>query len=263
MATKEQLAAEMDALVKEGWNVLVREVKTQEAKKSPQPKQKKAKAEEGEKPFYLANEYQAWYSKALPVVRQLLPDRYAEFQEQYKVVQRKEISFVTYGIADYLIGLQVTRGYEKVVDGFSAFTSKMQHQLSILRSASDRLKSAVADIEGVLQSALFNSELQAAWDLHKKKHLRAAGAVAGVTLEAHLASVCSNHIISFRKANPTIADYNEALKADGVVDTPVWRHIQHLGDVRNMCVHSKDREPTAEEVEDLIRGVERLTGTLF
>ena len=33
----------------------------------------------------LVFQYQTWYTRALPAVRQLLPDRYTEFQEQYKI----------------------------------------------------------------------------------------------------------------------------------------------------------------------------------
>ena len=263
MATKEQLTQEVKDLVKEGWRILQLEIEAQDADSRSKKTEKKSKSEESDEPFNLHSEYQAWYSKTLPVVRQLLPDRYAEFHEQYRTERRREVNSSTYGISDYLIGLTVTRGHQEVVNRFANFANKMQIQLNILASASDRLASAVSDIEGVLQSALLGSELKSAWDLHNKKHLRAAGALAGVTLEAHLASVCDNHQIDFRKKNPTIADYNEALKADGVIDTPVWRHVQHLADVRNICVHSKDREPTVEEVEDLIRGVERLSGTLF
>jgi len=53
------------------------------------------------------------------------------------------------------------------------------------------------------------------------------------------------------------------LKNGSVIDTPMWRFIQHLGDIRNLCDHNKDRDPTKEEVEDLISGVQKVIKTLF
>ena len=62
---------------------------------------------------------------------------------------------------------------------------------------------------------------------------------------------------------PTISDFNDALKDNGTLDTPTWRQIQRLGDIRNLCSHSKEREPTKDEVSELIAGVEKFTKTLF
>ena len=93
--------------------------------------------------------------------------------------------------------------------------------------------------------------------------LRAAGAVAGVVLEKHLAQVCDNHNVSVRKQQPTIGDLNDLLKKSEVMDVPIWRSLQRLGDLRNLCDHNKQREPTEAEVAELIDGVDKTTKTLF
>ncbi len=211
--------------------------------------------------------YQAWYSKSLPVIRQLLPERYREFQDQYKLEKRKDndIDFLTYTISDYLIGLTITRGYDnkEVVNRFAAFSSKFQHQLAIFQSATGRIDSLLADIEGVLQSGMFRHELEVADDLLSKNHVRAAGALAGVSLETHLGRVCSNHKLSLNKKSPTISDLNEALKTANILDVPTWRLIQRLGDIRNFCVHRKEREPTADEVNDLLSGTRKILASVY
>lgn len=138
----------------------------------------------------------------------------------------------------------------------------MEIQLTILESCESLIDSKLADIEGILQYELFENELHAAKDLLKKKYNRAAGALAGVTLEIHLAKVCDNHEIKFRKKKPTISNFNEELKNNSIIDMPTWRLIQRLGDIRNMSVHSKEREPTKDEIEDLIRGCEKLISEL-
>ena len=91
-----------------------------------------------------------------------------------------------------------------------------QHQLAILGSAKDRVDYILADIQGVLQSTLFNNELDAATDLLKKGHLRAAGALAGVTLESHLLRISANHTVKVSKKNPTISHFNDDLKNNGI-----------------------------------------------
>ena len=75
--------------------------------------------------------------------------------------------------------------------------------------------------------------------------------------------VCANHNLKFRKKNPTINDFNESLKSDGTIDVPVWRNIQRLGDLRNLCDHPKDRDPTKDEIEELISGTEKYTHSLY
>lgn len=190
----------------------------------------KKKAKEGDtaKALPAIISYQSWYSRSLPVVKQLIPERYQEFQEQYKLEKRKgkEISFLTYTISDYisdyLIGLRITRGWEKeeVVNPLSAFTSKFQHQIAILMSAQGRIDSILADVQGILQAELFDNELQAAQELRKKGHLRAAGALAGVTLESHLSKISTNHGLKLRKKDPTISDFNDELKNKDILRCP-------------------------------------------
>ncbi len=211
------------------------------------------------------DEYQTWYSEAKVLIKQLLPDRLSDFVRHYeKPKSRKEITYENYRIEDYLQGLTVTRGWEKQkIVGTEAAIPQFQQQLAILKSVSARFESSLFDIRQLVQADLFDSELDAARELIKHGFLRGAGAIAGVVLEKHLAQVADNHNIKTRKKHPTISDYNDMLKNGGVLDVPSWRKIQRLGDIRNLCDHNKDREPTKEEVEELVDGVEKFTKTLF
>lgn len=210
------------------------------------------------------DDYDSWYSEALALVKQLLPDRLDDFKRQYKDEKRKDISFLTYGISDYLYGLRTTRGYqEDVVADKSAAVGKMQVQNSIIMAVEKRLESSLFDIQEILQADLFDSELGSANELAKKGFLRGGGAIAGVVLEKHLGHVCEMHGLKSRKKHPSIADYYQLLKENDVIDTPKWRFIQHLGDLRNLCDHNKDREPTKEDVLELVEGVEKVIKTVF
>lgn len=209
-------------------------------------------------------EYDSWYTEALLVVKQIIPDRFADFVKQYKDEKRKEIDLLTYGIADYLLGLRTTRGggYEVIADQTAAIP-KMKNQNSILFSVEKRFESALFDIQEVIQADIYDSELSAARDLAKKGFVRGSGAIAGVVLEKHLGHVCSLHGLKSRKKHPTISDFYQLLKENNIIDTAKWRFIQHLGDIRNLCDHNKEREPTKEDVLELIEGVEKVIKTVF
>jgi hypothetical protein len=210
-------------------------------------------------------DYQAWYSEAQRLIKQLLPDRLADFVRHYeKPKPRKDIDFENYRIEDALQGLTITRGYEKrKVVGAEGAIPHFDQQMAILRSVEARFESSLFDIRQLVQADLFDSELSAAEELLKHKFTRAAGAVAGVVLEKHLAQVSSNHNLKVAKKNPGISDLNELLKAEGVIDVPQWRFVQHLGDIRNLCDHSKAVEPSVDQVKDLIAGVAKITKTVF
>nr|WP_287413420.1 hypothetical protein [Pseudodesulfovibrio sp.] len=203
-------------------------------------------------------EYQSWYSESKILIKQLLPDRLEDFVRYYeKSKNRKEINYDNYRIEDYLHGIET-----HYVKSSSAIPHMIQ-QLAILKSVSSRFESTLFDIKQLVQADIFDSELDSAKELIKHGFLRGAGAMTGVVLEKHLGQVMANHNIKIRKKHPTINDFNEALKNEGVLDTSSWRQIQRLGDIRNLCDHNKDREPTKDELNELISGAEKFTKTLF
>lgn len=213
-----------------------------------------------------ANSYQSWYSEALILLKQLLPDRVQDFINLYAKpkTRRKEITFENYVIEDALQGLSITRGWEKEkVVGADAAIPRFKQQLEIVKSINRRFESSLFDIKQLVQADIFDSELEASKELNKKGFARGAGAVAGVVLEKHLSQVCDNHAVKITKQNPSISDYNDKLKNASVFETPTWRKIQHLGDLRNSCDHKKKKEPTKDDVEELIKGVEKIVKTLF
>jgi hypothetical protein len=209
--------------------------------------------------------YQQWYSEAKALVKLLLPDRLSDFVRHYeKPKSRKEITYESYTIEDCLQGLNVTRGaYKDKIVGTDAAIPHFTQQLAMLKAVNARFESSLFDIHQLVQADVFDSELGAAEELAKNKFTRAAGALAGVVLERHLSQVCDNHSVKLTKKVPTISDLNDAMKDANVVDIPQWRFIQHLGDIRNLCDHSKKAEPTPEQVNDLVAGVMKITKTLF
>jgi hypothetical protein len=206
--------------------------------------------------------YQHWYSEAKAIVKQILPDRLSDFASHYeKPKSRRDITYSNYKIEDYLQDLRVTRGVETIVQPDAAIP-QFRQQLAILESVKARFESSLFDIRSLVSADLLDSELDVAEELAKNKFLRPAGAVAGVVLEKHLAQVCEIHGIKPAKKEPTISDLNDALKIGNVIDLPQWRSIQHLGDLRNLCCHNRNVEPTPE-LNDLLAGTKKITKNLF
>jgi hypothetical protein len=213
----------------------------------------------------LEQQYQRWYTEALSVVKQLIPDRFQEFVVLYHPdSRRKQIDTGTYRIQDWLLGVREPAAYGPGnFDTFTVICNLFSTQLGILKSAKSRFESSLFDIAQVVRAELFDSELDAARELVKNGFLRGAGAIAGVVLEKHLAQVCANHNVAIRVKDPTIGKFNDALKEAMILDVPGWRQIQRLGDIRNLCDHNKERKPTLEEVNELIDGADKLCKTLF
>ena len=263
MPSIKNLESELESISSEGKSVLLAAIKAEQERK-------KQKGDARHIGTTIRGDYQKWYTKVVPVVQLLAPERVGEFVEQYKFDRRKEMEVTNYGISDFLMGYGAptyldseTFAYEQQFDPFTIFFTRIEHQLSILDSLFGKFEHAVTNLESVLHASLMDGELGAASSLAKNGHLRASGAVAGVVLESHLKSTCGRHAISMRKKNPGISDFNDKLKESGAIDVPMWRLVQRLGDIRNLCAHSKDRDPTPDEVRDLISGTEKVISEVF
>lgn len=228
---------------------------------------KKAQKGEMEPGLLFRSLYQRWYSESQAVIQQILPSRLNEFETLYKGDgKRKFISAVTYSIQDWLLGIEAGKDdiySRKYFDDVAAMSMRFFTQTKILESANLRFESSLLDIRQILQADLFDTEIESAKELLNKGFLRASGAVAGVVAEKHLAQVCINHKIEVNIKNPTINSYNVILKKEDAIEAQEYLFIQRLGDLRNLCDHNKEREPTKDEVNELIEKVEKLIKTIF
>lgn len=195
-------------------------------------------------------DYQRWYTESIAVLQQLLPIRLEEFRACYATdPKRKNVTVTTFSIQDWLLGIRSNADYkgEKHFNDLAAMAMRFSTQIEILKSTTARFESSLLEIRQLLEADLFDSELEAATELRKVGFLRAAGALAGVVLEKHIAAVCEDRSITVRKKNPTIGDLNDLLKDNEVIDVPTWRFIQRLGDLRNLCVHNRDHGACQQE----------------
>ena len=207
--------------------------------------------------------YQTWYSEAVAVVKILLPLRYNDFVRLYeKPKGRKEITRENYVIEDYLSDTVITAGFDKkVIAGPDAAIPAFEQQYNIIGAILGTVDSTLMDIRREIQAYLLDGELDKAALLTKNKQFRAAGVLAGIVLEKHLEQVCERR--QFKITRKTIANLNEMLKKNEVIDFPDYRHIGLLAELYQLCVQNKKREPEPAEVADLINGVDKVIKTVF
>jgi hypothetical protein len=211
----------------------------------------------------MAYKYEPWYTQALMVVRQVIPERESDFLEAYKLEKRKELNEETYTISDFLLGLDVTISEDKPFDSRGIYVSKVVHQVAILKAALAAAPSVLGEMRAELRAELVEEDIAAAKELLENGHGRGAGVICGVVLGAHLRAVAARHGIKLRKKQPDISDWNDALKESEKIDVPMWRLIQYLASLGNVCLRERSREPTYDEVMDLIDGVEKVTREVF
>jgi hypothetical protein len=211
-------------------------------------------------------DYEVWYSESLALIKAVLSNRMGDFEKYYyqkgEDCLKKSITYTPprqKGLESKLTSVYNSIPAEQVDYARVLF----ENQLGIVKVAAKRFESSLFDIRQLVQADLFDSELAATKELNKKGFTRGAGAVAGVVLEKHLSQICASHNIPITKKTPTINDFNQLLKDANVIDIPTWRFIQHLGDLRNLCDHNKEREPTEAEIEELSNGVDKITKTIF
>ena len=170
--------------------------------------------------------YLQWYSAVTAIVAANDPARLAEIGDKYATIN------------NILEHSHVSK--YQVLSLIDLITS----QADLLSAVPNRLRYSKYDFELEAYSVLVDDQLEEARHLHSREFLRAAGALAGVTLERHLKNLLRKHSPPIKvPKTATLAKLNDLCK-DTVYDLIAWRKIQHLSDLRNLCSHDKSREPT-------------------
>lgn len=258
MINKDSIQKEFQALIEEGNELYFSMYLLDEEGESAL---KKANVDIDKLPDFTLG-YQCWYTKSYYLIKLVAPDRLTDFEELYKKKKGKEPTFDTYCLSDALLGTHITRGITVIAKPRSVM-SKMEQQISILKSVKELTENYFYNLEIEIRSDVLDSEIDSAYELFSKKFLRAAGSIAGVVLEKHLSNIASQHGIIITKKDPTISEFNDKFKENGVYDVINWRKIQYLGDIRNLCCHNKKIEPTEEQVKDLLDGVKYVIQNVF
>lgn len=194
----------------------------------------------------IRSEYQTWYSQVQLIVRAHLPERCEELSDLY--LGPRAIYTGYYGIRSYLD----TR------TGREVFVPQFEQQKGILLAVPNVIDLRALEVAALVTADLVNGELSEARVLFEHGFVRAAGAVAGVALEAHLRLLHDQSKLAYTDRD-TIVPLAARLRKEGIISLGDEKKCIAMADIRNKCDHCKDDEPTEEEVNELIDDVARFT----
>lgn len=199
--------------------------------------------------------YQSWYTRTLPLMKQLAPDRYAEFQSFYAVDPRHYRCHAgKYVIQDFLWGQDAGDAAGQAVLCF-------KNQLAILKAVSDRLSWSTLESEDHHIRGQQLALLETARRLIKTNEC-AAGVIAASVLSAFLKQLAAKHQVKFRKLSPPPSELVDALKQAKVLDGQVWSQATWLAGIHDRCLAAGE-SPTKLQVRDLIDGTRWLLANIF
>jgi hypothetical protein len=199
--------------------------------------------------------YQSWYSVARRVVEQLLPERLDEFTRYYALPPGEHTTWAYDCTINELLLGQVAHETE-VRHANDLGLKRLRRQVATVASCASVLESTLANLRWSLAVQISEDELSEAQTLAAQGHYRAAGVIAGVVLERALRRLATRH--DLRTEGAKAAVLNDGLKSGGVYDEPTRAKIQFLLAIRNKCSHPGEDEPTAEEINDLLSGANRV-----
>lgn len=117
----------------------------------------------------------------------------------------------------------------------------------------------LTSIKNLIQAEVFDSEIEQAEELLNKKYKSAAAVIAGVVLETAIRSLCDQHAIEHGKLDKMNADLTKA----GVYNKLQQKQITALAEIRNYAAHGKEEEYTHDNVENMIRDIEKFLANSF
>lgn len=215
------------------------------------------------KPEAFEAPYQHWYSKALPLVKRLAPDRVKEFQSSYEVnPKRKWLDHETWAIQDYLTGNYPYTHSHCKFDSAKETRRCLVNQLALFKSLESRVGWRLLDMEDELRVELYGEELKTARSLIGRD-VRAAGALAHTVHIGYLRRLSIRHRARPKLRCPRCQDFAEALREVGVMDAQVKAQVTWLGQIGERCVKEDEAAPTPMQVRDLVDGTDWLIKHVF
>jgi hypothetical protein len=131
---------------------------------------------------------------------------------------------------------------------------ELQQLKAIMLAAQEDYDGGYLDsARSLAQAEVFGNELDQATELLRTGYSTSAAVVAGVVLETKLRDMSTNLGLATGKLDKMNADLAKA----GAYDLSVQKRITALADVRNNAAHGHPTKFTKEDVEDMIKYLER------
>jgi hypothetical protein len=152
---------------------------------------------------------------------------------------------------------------KKVIAGPADAIPLLQQQLNILDSIQVRFDSHIADTNALLQASLLDEMLNSATELLKNGFARSAGALCDVIISQHFELIKQAHQLKSTRKTMALKDYNELFSKAGIYEFGVYRQVQYLAEMRDLCIKNKKTAPSTEQVDDMIVATHKIIKSVF
>lgn len=146
---------------------------------------------------------------------------------------------------------------------FESKSSVLKRLVSILRACLDDLNNGfLISFKQIIQAEVFDSELEQATYFLNENYKIPAAVIAGVVLETAIKELCINNGIDIYlpdgKREKKLEKLNEDLTKSGIYPLNQQKKVTYYADIRNNAAHGKPENFDAEDVRDMIKGIEKL-----
>ncbi len=151
--------------------------------------------------------------------------------------------------------IYTTRFRERVTSGF---TSEVEAGQGILRAVREDLEGGyLTDVRTLVSAEVFTDFLEMAEHLHENGYKDPAASLAGAVLEDGLRKIASKNGITVKEKDD-LSSLNRRNADGGVYNRLTQKKLQVWADIRNNADHGHFGEYSAEDVQDMIRGIQAL-----
>jgi hypothetical protein len=210
---------------------------------------------------HLTIKYEIWYTKALRVVQLLVPERLEDFVSAYKKENSDGVSYSSYTIQDYLLGIKGNHSPKAELNPELLFQRLILRQVGILSSALQD-KPVPEETPGSLPEVeLYNRELDKAQKLFGMGKKLPAGIIAGVILESYLKWLWKKRNLRIDANQYSLREINDfLLRFESYQHSTAFR-IKELISLAESCLDPQKKNPSKSEIEDLIARVRKVLGS--
>jgi hypothetical protein len=202
--------------------------------------------------------YLSWYFQSSNAIKFLSPTTYNNFIEVYqeKRSESKKITTSNYRLENYLKNEQLTNinntDFEEEFERVRIAKNLFKLQQLIIKAIIDNFDSISFNYENNLFLSFQEANIFVAQELLDNDFIRAAGAICGVIIEKQL----KQRLLPFNEKaySLTLNTLNQQCKNTELYTETTRKRIMLYSDIRNLCDHKNNIEPTKQLVQDLIDG---------
>lgn len=206
--------------------------------------------------------YEAWYTKALNIVQNLIPDRLEDFVSAYKQNRTAPPTFSNYSIQDYFLGIKVEKSSIAEFNPGRLFKQLVLRQAGILSSALRSQTVSEAVSESVSQENFYRRAFEQAEKLFQIGKTRPAGVFAAIVIDNYLRWLWKKRNLNINDKEFSLAEINDYLHKFQTYKEVTHIRIQSLIPTTEACLDPEKKPPSKKEIELLIDNVRKVIGTV-